>query len=179
MLLGSTDPFAASWYAAKYMLTPVAYYPDRTNPDNPNGVYHQYFTNWINCMHDSGFVVTKDSAEISVYDRSVLSVTSSKNLVDQQIPSLFKLYQNYPNPFNSQTQITFDLHNTATIKLLVYDTNGGLVRSLINGETRDEGSYRVLWDGTNDQGKTLSSGVYFYKLIAGNYNETKPMILEK
>jgi len=179
MLLGSTDPFAASWYAAKYMLTPVAYYPERTNPDLSGGWYSEYFSNWTNCMHDSGYTVTKDSSEISVYDRSVRSVTSSNNLVEQQTPVLFKLFQNYPNPFNSQTQITFDLHNTATIQLQIYDTNGSLVKSLINGETRDEGSYHIRWDGSNDQGKTLSSGVYFYKLTVGNFIETKSMILQK
>ena len=109
-------------------------------------------------MQDSGFVVTKDSSEISVYDRSVLSVTSSNNPVDQQTPSIIKLYQNYPNPFNSQSQITFDLHNTATIQLYIYDSNGSLVKSLINGETRDAGSYQIQWNGTNEQGTTLSSG---------------------
>ena len=72
MLLGSTDPFAASWYAAKYMLTPVAYYPEKTNPDNVGGVYNECLNNWINCMQDSGFAVTKDSSEISVYNREVL-----------------------------------------------------------------------------------------------------------
>lgn len=66
MLLGSTDPFAASWYAAKYMLTPVAYYPENTNPDNVAGTYYNCLNNWMNCMHDSGFTVTKDSSEISV-----------------------------------------------------------------------------------------------------------------
>jgi hypothetical protein len=80
MLLGSTDPFAASWYAAKYMLTPVAYYPENTNPDNIDGTYNNCLNNWINCMHDSGFAVTKDSSKISVYDREVLSSTSTFNL---------------------------------------------------------------------------------------------------
>lgn len=80
MLLGSTDPFAASWYAAKYMLTPVAYYPERTDPDNPAGEYYECLTNWIDCMHDSGFAVTKDSSKISVFDRSVLSASSTFNL---------------------------------------------------------------------------------------------------
>ena len=82
MLLGSTDPFAASWYAAKYMLTPVAYHPERTNPDiiGGYGSYGNYFSNWINCMHDSGFAVTKDSSEISVFDRASLSVSSTFNL---------------------------------------------------------------------------------------------------
>ncbi len=181
MLLGSTDPFAASWYAAKYMLTPVAYYPNKTNPDL-NGGYGSYGTcliNWITCMHDSGFAVTKDSSEISVYDRSVLSVTSNNNPIEQQTPRLFKLYQNYPNPFNSQTQITFELYTTAAVQLLIYDTNGSLVKSLINGETKGEGSYEVYWDGTNEQGKNLSSGVYFCKLIFGNYDETRSIIMGK
>jgi len=179
MLLGSTDPFAASWYAAKYMLTPVAYYPERTNPDNPTSVYHQYFTNWINCMHDSGFVVTKDSSDISVYDRSVLSVTSSNNLVNQQTPVFFKLYQNYPNPFNSQTVIAFDIFNPGNLQLHIYDSNGNLVKTLISGERREVGSYTINWDGNNDQGKTLSSGVYFYKLIFGEFNQTKALVLAK
>ncbi|MDT3694870.1 MAG: DUF362 domain-containing protein [Ignavibacterium sp.] len=77
MLLGSTDPFAASWYAAKYMLTPVAYYPDRTNPDNIGGAYNQCLNNWVNCMHDSGFAVTIDSSEISVYNLSIIPVELS------------------------------------------------------------------------------------------------------
>lgn len=84
MLLGSTDPFAASWYAAKYMLTPVAFYPDRTNPDNEGGAYNECINNWINCMNDSGFAVTIDSSEISVYNQSTIPVelTSFSAYVD-------------------------------------------------------------------------------------------------
>ena len=82
MLLGSTDPFAASWYAAKYMLTPVAYYPEITNPDYPYRLWflRTFLYNSINCMHDSGFAVTRDPSEISVYDRAVLSAASTFNL---------------------------------------------------------------------------------------------------
>ena len=53
------------------------------------------------------------------------------------------------------------------------------MKSLINSEMKDEGSYQVHWDGTNDKGKNLSSGVYFYKLIVGNNSKTKSMILQK
>lgn len=82
MLLGSTDPFAASYYAAKYMLTPVAYEPEKTNPDILGGYasYGTFLYNNIKCMHDSGFTVTKNPSEISVYDRAVLSATSTFNL---------------------------------------------------------------------------------------------------
>lgn len=92
MLLASTDPFAASWYAAKYMLTPVAYYPEKTNPDL-NGGYGSYGTcliNWINCMHDSGFAVTIDSSEISVYNLSIIPVelTSFSSALDNGVVML-------------------------------------------------------------------------------------------
>jgi hypothetical protein len=92
MLLASTDPFAASWYAAKYMLTPVAYYPEKTNPDL-NGGYGSYGTcliNWINCMHDSGFAVTIDSSEISVYNLSIIPVelTSFSSDIDNGVVML-------------------------------------------------------------------------------------------
>jgi hypothetical protein len=73
MLLGSTDPVAVSWYAAKFVLTPIARYPDQTNPDNPGGSYNVKLINWNSFLHDSaGFACTKDSSRISVYDRRVL-----------------------------------------------------------------------------------------------------------
>jgi hypothetical protein len=75
MLLASTDPVAASWYAAKFILTPIARYPNQANPDYPGGSYNVKLTNWVTFLADSaGFFCTKDSSEISVYDRGVLSV---------------------------------------------------------------------------------------------------------
>lgn len=115
MLLGSTDPFAASWYAAKYMLTPVAYYPDRTNPDNVGGVYNECLNNWINCMHDSGFAVTIDSSEISVYNLSIIPVelTSFSADVDNGVVILNWGTSTETNNFGFQVErsndrVTFD-----------------------------------------------------------------------
>jgi hypothetical protein len=74
VLAASTDPAAVSWYTAKFILTPIARYPDQTNPDLPGGLYNVKLNNWTTFLHDSaGFACTKDSAEISVYDRRVLS----------------------------------------------------------------------------------------------------------
>lgn len=73
MLLASTDPVAVSWYAAKFILTPIARYPDQTNPDLPGGSYSTKLINWTTYLHDvAGFPCTKDSSEISVYDRRIL-----------------------------------------------------------------------------------------------------------
>jgi hypothetical protein len=179
MLLASTDPCAVSWYGAKFILTPIAVNPFHTDPDRPGSNYKNNLDAWTNCLRDSGFACTKDSLEISVYDRGVLSVTSSDNQADQLAPQFFQLYQNYPNPFNPSTTITFDLLHPANLQLHIYDTNGSLVKSLIKGETREAGEYLINWDGTNDKGQILSSGVYFYKLMVGEFSETKAMVLKK
>ena len=77
MLLGSTDPCAVSWYAAKYILTPIAVDPYNTNPDLQGSKYKNNLEAWTNCLRDSGFACTKNSSEISVYDRNCLNQSSS------------------------------------------------------------------------------------------------------
>jgi hypothetical protein len=77
MLAASTDPVAPSWYTAKFMLTPIARYPTQTDPDLPGGTYNNILSRWTAFLADSGgFACTKDSSEISVYDRSVLGPES-------------------------------------------------------------------------------------------------------
>jgi hypothetical protein len=83
------------------------------------------------------------------------------------------LSQNYPNPFNPSTIINYQLPNTSDVKLIVYDLLGQEVRTLVN-EKQNAGSYQVQFDGSN-----LASGVYFYKLSATEFTETKKMILIK
>jgi hypothetical protein len=134
---------------------------------------------WTTCLQDSGFAVTRDSSEMSVYDRDGLNVSSTNSLIDRQNSRFFQLYQNYPNPFNSQTVIAFDIYHPGNMQLHIYDSNGSLVKSLIDGEWKDVGNYIVNWDGTNNQGKILSSGVYFYKLILGKFSKTKALVLAK
>jgi hypothetical protein len=81
MLLGSTDPCAVSWYSAKYILTPIAVDPNNTDPDLQGSNYKNNLESWTNCLRDSGFACTKNSFEISVYDRKVLSETSYDNMI--------------------------------------------------------------------------------------------------
>jgi hypothetical protein len=94
------------------------------------------------------------------------------------VPSEHVLSQNYPNPFNPTTQIDFMLSNSENVKLVIYDVTGSKVRTLAN-EPRNLGKNTVIWDGRNDQGMEVPSGVYFYTLDAGKYSETKKMILLK
>jgi len=81
------------------------------------------------------------------------------------------LYQNYPNPFNPTTVIRYALPRGADVMLEVYDTTGRLVRTLQRGE-QDAGEHEVVFDATG-----LASGAYFYKLRAGDFTETKKLLL--
>jgi len=88
------------------------------------------------------------------------------------------LAQNYPNPFNPQTTIAFSIAERTRVHLAVYNVNGALVRTLAN-DTRPAGVYQLDWDGRNDNGVGAASGVYFYKLTAGSFTQTKKMVLLK
>ncbi len=93
-------------------------------------------------------------------------------------PEGFRLDQNYPNPFNPETQISFSLPERASVSLAVYNVFGQKVRGLIQG-TLPAGSYKVTWDGTDNQGNRLASGVYFCRLSAGENASTQKMTLMK
>ena len=88
------------------------------------------------------------------------------------------LNQNYPNPFNPLTTISFTLAAPAETRLDVYDVNGRLVSTLLHSY-RSAGRTEVKWNGTNTNGQPVASGVYFYRLVAGSFIETKRMVLLK
>jgi hypothetical protein len=89
------------------------------------------------------------------------------------LPEIFKLYQNYPNPFNPSTSIKFKIPGSAFVKITIYNATGKIINQLLN-EEKTPGNYEITWDGTN-----FASGVYFYKIEAGSYSETKKMLLIK
>jgi hypothetical protein len=92
-----------------------------------------------------------------------------------QSPSMqFSLSQNYPNPFNPNTELLFSLPHEEKVKLTVYDATGRVVRQLVYA-ILPAGTHRVQWDGRNNRGILLPSGVYFYRLEAGIYQETRKL----
>jgi hypothetical protein len=117
----------------------------------------------------------------SVWRRSLSEVISVQN-ISTEIPSKYSLSQNYPNPFNPTTKIKFELpslegygvrRGVGLVKLTVYDVMGREVQTLIN-ENLQPGTYESSFDAS-----TLNSGVYFYKISAGDYSETKKMLMIK
>ena len=87
--------------------------------------------------------------------------------------STYYLYQNYPNPFNPVTNINYILHNTEFVVLKVYDVLGNEIKTLVN-EEQPSGSYSLQFNASG-----LSSGVYFYRMQAGNFSDTRKFILMK
>jgi hypothetical protein len=102
-------------------------------------------------------------------DTSLTLIRELKN----EIPSYYNLFQNYPNPFNPNTSIRYQVSSIKIIKLVVYDLLGKEVEVLVN-ENQKPGTYEVSWDGSN-----YPSGMYFYRLTAGDFSETKKMVLVK
>jgi hypothetical protein len=88
------------------------------------------------------------------------------------------LAQNEPNPFNPETTIRFTMPASGNVTINIYDAAGRLVRSLVDG-VKDAGSHNVTWNGVDNHGSPVSSGVYFYRLTAGKFSETKKMTLLK
>ena len=93
--------------------------------------------------------------------------------------STVALEQNSPNPFNPQTTIAFYMPSQAAVRLAVYDVSGRLVDVIIDNEIVAQGRNEVVWRGRDMSGRVVSAGVYFYRLEAGSYNETKRMVLVK
>jgi hypothetical protein len=88
------------------------------------------------------------------------------------------LYPNYPNPFNPATTIRFDLYEAGNVRLAVYNVRGQLVRTLVSG-AQPAGHNDVTWDGLDDRGRTVASGVYVYRLETGDYVSSRKMVLLK
>jgi hypothetical protein len=115
-----------------------------------------------------------DSGVVPVEEFGVLSATNLTDVEDlPQAPVEFRLEQNYPNPFNPTTGIRFQVQGAGDVKLVVYDILGRDVAALVN-EKKAAGSYEVRFDGAG-----LASGVYFYRLTAGSFVQSRKMILLK
>lgn len=112
-----------------------------------------------------------DQLEFSVN----VPVTSAGN---NPIPTTYALNQNYPNPFNAGTVISFALPEASRVKVTVFNVLGQTVRVLADNDM-EAGIRNVSWDGRDDNGNAASSGVYFYRIAANNFNDTKKMTLIK
>jgi len=92
---------------------------------------------------------------------------------------IYTLDNPYPNPFSESTNIKFSIPNSEKVRLEIYDLKGKLVNSLIDSDMMNAGSYKATWDGINNMGETVSSGIYFARLTTGNFIKTVKISLSK
>ena len=121
----------------------------------------------------AGPVIRADAFKIALYDET----SDADDHKQETIPNDYALYQNYPNPFNPGTSIRYAIGSRQFVSLKVYDVLGNEVAVLVNAE-KSAGNYEVNFSATGGASQ-LSSGIYFYKLTAGSFTETKKMLLLK
>jgi len=95
------------------------------------------------------------------------------------VPSTFELSQNYPNPFNANTVIMFTVTQESRVTIAVYNILGQEIATLVNGEILSAGRQSVSWDGLDARGNDVPGGLYFYRMTAGEFTETRKMVLLK
>ena len=103
-------------------------------------------------------------------------MTSVRETSEGKIPEGYALYSSYPNPFNTVTNILFCLNVSSYVRLEVYDLTGRKVRTLLEGKM-DTGVHKVFWDGRDDDGSELASGVYLVRMDAGGFNKVRKVVL--
>jgi len=123
----------------------------------------------IQCVSNDAFIFFVD-------DVTITGPTSNEDGVAPVYTT--QLIGNYPNPFNPETNIRFSLKEAAKVSIEIYNVKGQLVRKLVN-DVRDAGDHVAVWNGTDNNGRAVSSGVYYFKMNTGKYSSTKKMILMK
>jgi hypothetical protein len=133
-----------------------------------------------------GFEQISDEADRdSIMARSIRWLNTDLTSIEQEntVPLQFALDQNYPNPFNPGTYINYTIEKQSNVQLKVYNNLGQEIRSLVNNLTQATNQYSVYWDGKDNSGKLVTSGVYFYKLISKNnsqvFEQSRKMLLIK
>jgi len=134
-------------------------------------------TDWLDTVEKGWKYYYKISAvDFSGNESDAASATSTTGDDTPQAPDAFALYQNVPNPFNPATTIRFDLPRAAHVKLSIFNVKGELV-STIADRQMSEGRKEFIWTAVDNRGRAVSSGIYFYRLVAGEFVQTKKMVL--
>ncbi|KAA3609644.1 MAG: T9SS C-terminal target domain-containing protein [Calditrichaeota bacterium] len=111
-------------------------------------------------------------------ERYLISAPATSVSEEEIIPADFTL-SNYPNPFNPETTINYSLPHDAAITLVIFDTQGRIISKLISRRFTEAGSHNIQWNGRNDEGNRVSSGVYFYRLYGAGFTKTGQCLLLK
>jgi hypothetical protein len=128
---------------------------------------------------NDGMLVGYDTSDVAfVVSGAMDEVTDVNDGIPGSLPHRFEIAQNYPNPFNPVTTIKYSVPSRSLVSIEVFNIVGRKVRTLVN-TSRAAGNHIVTWDGNDSDGQSVSTGVYLYRLQAGDFSETKKMLLLK
>ena len=125
------------------------------------------------------FTASEDYKISSIIAANILSKAMNIEQRNGLLPETFELSQNFPNPFNPSTDIQFTVGKDALISLNIFDIQGRLVSSLVDNSFYSSGSYKITWDGNNQHGTQVPSGMYMYKLVSEHQTVSRKMVLMK
>ena len=132
---------------------------------------HQYTIDWDALSKgEDGVILRIDRENDGIIDDTII--------LGKALPATFALLQNYPNPFRAGTNIDYQLPTHCNVEIKIYNTAGSLIKVLIS-EEQMAGYHTVNWDGKNEMGESVASGVYFCSIKAGNFTATKKMVVRR
>ena len=132
--------------------------------------------NWylFQCLQQSWDGAQWENNSQYIYTWETLLSINNKNISAE----VFTLHQNYPNPFNPTTILRYDLPKDALVNITIYDMMGRVVKTMVNTQ-QNAGFKSIRWNATNDKGSPVSAGLYLYMIQAGDFRQTKKMVLLK
>jgi len=164
-------------------------YPDVMGQPYYAGIYnagtnsygYQFKTMWFGfdfeCIRDAELTVpiirNQIIKDILIWIKHDVNVDISEA---DEVPAVNSLGQNFPNPFNPATTIEFSLKTRGHVSIKIYDVSGRLVKTLVDG-VMSTGPHKVIWDGTNNRNAKIASGVYFYRMNTGEFEQTRKTVL--
>ena len=145
----------------------------KNRPDLVQAIWNYWFV-----TKDGSFGVHNSAYAVALLQKALGTYPLDVKPVGGEIPVAFALNQNYPNPFNPSTTISFALPKNEQVKLEVYDILGNHVKTMVD-QQMGAGTYQVVWNGIDQNGARVASGVYLYRLQAGSFSTVKKMLLVK
>jgi hypothetical protein len=129
-------------------------------------------------LYTDNLTIENNDTPVSISLEGTGMVSGLVDDLNRSIPTDFALFQAYPNPFNPTTTIGYQLPRSAQVTLVVYNSLGQIVQTLVNSQV-EAGYHEVTWNGRNSAGKDMPSGVYMFRLESGSYQQVNKMMLMK
>jgi len=142
---------------------------DADPPNSGRGKFYQTSTGWQD--------FTAGNLMITAFTTDTTTITGNEQVIPT-IPKSYELSQNYPNPFNPTTAIKYQLPESQNVTLEIYNSLGEKIRTLVN-YYQNAGYHTAQWDGMNNAGHSVASGMYLYRITAGKFTSVKKMLLLK